>query len=107
PTAHAEITAIRHACDREKQPHLTGAVLYSNFEPCPMCLSAIYWADIRDVYYSSDRLTAERLGFMDRHLYEELGRDPEVRELASRQIEMQEMRSLLDEWDGMEDKELY
>jgi guanine deaminase len=62
PTAHAEINAIRNACMKEKKPHLTGAVLYSNFEPCPMCLAAIYWADIRTVIFCSGQEQAEKLG---------------------------------------------
>src|SRR5210317_1404953 len=55
PTAHAEINAIRDACRQVRSPHLSGAVIYSNFEPCPMCLSAIYWADIRTLYYARGR----------------------------------------------------
>lgn len=107
PTAHAEITAIRNACAELKKPHLTGAVLYSNFEPCPMCLAAIYWADIRELYYCSGREEAEKIGFMDRHLYEEFARLPEQREMQSMKIGLPEMDHLLDEWKGMEDKLLY
>jgi len=107
PTAHAEITAIRKACEMEKNPHLTGAVLYSNFEPCPMCLAATYWADIRQVYFCSGREQAENLGFMDRHLYEEFARLPENREMNVTQIGIPDMDLLLDEWNNLENKILY
>ena len=107
PTAHAEISAIRKACAREKNPHLTGAILYSNFEPCPMCLAAIYWADIRHLYFCSGREQAEAIGFMDRHLYDEFARHPGQREMHSTRIGIQEMDHLLEEWNGLEDKILY
>ncbi len=55
PTAHAEVNAIRDACGLVKNHHLSGAVIYSNFEPCPMCLAAIYWADIRSLYFCKGR----------------------------------------------------
>lgn len=107
PTAHAEITAIRDACSLEQSHHLTGATLYSNFEPCPMCLAAIYWADIRHLYFCSGREQAEAIGFMDRHLYEEIASRPDQREMSSTQIGLPEMDPLLEEWEGLEDKILY
>jgi tRNA(Arg) A34 adenosine deaminase TadA len=103
PTAHAEISAIRQACEKEKSPHLTGATLYTNFEPCPMCLAAIYWADIRELYYCSGREIAEKIGFMDRHLYEEFRRPADQREMQSKQIRIPEMDQLLQEWNRLED----
>jgi guanine deaminase len=107
PTAHAEISAIRDACAHEKKPHLTGAILYSNFEPCPMCLAAIYWADIRHLYFCSGREVAEKIGFKDRHLYEEFARLPDQREMHSVQVGIPEMEELLEEWRGLEDKIIY
>lgn len=107
PTAHAEIIAIRQACAREGKPHLTGAVLYTNFEPCPMCLAAIYWAHIRQLYFCSGREVAEKIGFMDRQLYDEFARDPSRRELQALQIRIPEMEALLEEWKGLENKLLY
>lgn len=107
PTAHAEINAIRDACSKVKEHHLTGAILYSNFEPCPMCLSAIYWADIKSVYYCAGRKEAARIGFMDEHLYHELSRSPGKREITSELVPMGEMSALLEEWDRMEGKVLY
>lgn len=107
PTAHAEVNAIRDACKRLKTHHLTGATIYSNFEPCPMCLSAIYWADIRDLWYSAGRIEAEKAGFMDRKLYDEINLPATSREITTSQIGMEEMESLLKEWDSMEGKILY
>ena len=107
PTAHAEVNAIRDACRRLKSPHLPGAVIYSNFEPCPMCLAAIYWADIRSLYYSRGRNDAEQIGFMDKQLYHELSLEEDQRELLTKHLSVPEMEELLEEWRGMEGKKLY
>jgi tRNA(Arg) A34 adenosine deaminase TadA len=107
PTAHAEVNAIRDACRHMENPHLSGAVIYSNFEPCPMCLSAIYWADIRMLYYANDRSDAERMGFMDKHLYHELRLGEDARELQTVRIAVPEMEALMKEWKGLEDKLRY
>ena len=107
PTSHAEINAIRDACRQIQNPHLTGAVIYSNFEPCPMCLAAIYWADIRTLYFARDRSEAERMGFMDKHLYDEIALEVDQREIESTLIFLPEMEGLMDEWMGLEGKKLY
>lgn len=107
PSAHAEVNAIRSASANVQDHHLTGATIYTNFEPCPMCLGAIYWADIREVYFCADRQVAERIGFMDKHLYEEFARSTEKREINTTQITTTNMDRLLDEWDLLEGKILY
>lgn len=107
PTAHAEVNAIRSACRQLEDPHLTGAVLYSNFEPCPMCLAAIYWAGIRSLYFCNDRGDVEKLGFMDQHLYRELALDPDQREIRASRLALPEMEQLMDEWMEMDGKNLY
>jgi guanine deaminase len=107
PTAHAEVNAIRDACRHVRDHHLTGAVIFSNFEPCPMCLSAIYWADIREVYYCSGREEAEKIGFMDKHLYREFTLPEEQREVVSTRIAMEEMGELMKAWNSQEGKVLY
>jgi guanine deaminase len=107
PTAHAEMNAIRAACARVGDHRLTGAVIYSNFEPCPMCLSAIYWADIREIYFSAGKEEAEKAGFMDRELYGEVALPPGSRRIPSTRIPMEEMTGLLDEWEHMEGKITY
>ncbi len=107
PTAHAEMNAIRDACRKLQYHHLTGAVIYSNFEPCPMCLSAIYWADIRMVYHCAGREIADQIGFMDKHLYSELALPGELQEVKVSRVYMKEMKALIDAWNSMDDKVLY
>jgi guanine deaminase len=72
-----------------------------------MCLGAIYWADIRNIYYCAGQADAERIGFMDRHLYEEFARPEREREMRSTPIPLQEMDRLLEEWNNMKDRTLY
>lgn len=107
PTAHAEVCAIRKACQHLGTPHLKGALIYSNFEPCPMCLSAIYWARLSGLYYSSDRSEAEEIGFMDRELYSELALPPEKRALAVKRIRSGQMDGLKRDWMLLEGRKLY
>jgi len=107
PTAHAEVNAIRDACGHVGFHHLTGAVIYSNFEPCPMCLGAIYWADIRSLYFCNGRSDAEKIGFMDKHLYHEIALDTNLREIKTSRIAIPKMDQLMEEWMGLEGKNLY
>lgn len=72
PTAHAEITAIRDACKNLNTYDLTGCMIYSTSEPCPMCLSAIIWSNIKEVYYATTRLEVARIGFRDNLIYDYL-----------------------------------
>ena len=72
PTAHAEVTVIREACKKLGTYDLSGYVLYTLCEPCPMCLSAIIWANIKEVYYACTRDDAGRIGFRDDVIYEYL-----------------------------------
>ena len=75
PTAHGEIIAIRQACKKMKTFNLSGYELYSNCEPCPMCLSAIYWSHIGKVYYANTRNDAHNIDFLDPIIYsEQIGR---------------------------------
>lgn len=81
PTAHAEVSAIRQACAKEKTFKLSGCVIYSSCEPCPMCLSAIYWAGIDKIYYGNTKEDAAAIDFSDAFIYEELAIDRELRHL--------------------------
>src|SRR5882757_6482072 len=74
PTAHAEIVAIREACKKLKTFSLDGCDLYTSCEPCPMCLSAMYWARLRHVYYANTRKDAARIQFDDDFIYTEVSR---------------------------------
>ena len=70
PTAHAEVQAIREACKKLNTHDLSGYILYTSCEPCPMCLSAIIWANIKEVYYACTREDAGEIGFRDDSIYE-------------------------------------
>lgn len=72
PTAHGEITTIRLACKKLKTFDLSGCDLYTNCEPCPMCLMACRWANIRNIYFAATRKTAAEIGFRDDFLYQML-----------------------------------
>jgi len=104
PTAHAEIVAIREACRNIGTFDLSGAELYTTCEPCPMCLSAIYWASIREVFYSSTRYDAEAVGFKDNHIYEEMALLPEKRIIDYQQIVHPKAAELFREWLEKPDK---
>ena len=69
PTAHAEVVAIRTACEKLKTYDLSGYILYTSCEPCPMCLSAIIWANIKTVYYSGKYEDCQQIGFRDDHIF--------------------------------------
>jgi len=79
PTAHAEVNAIRKACKKLNTFDLSGCVIYTSCEPCPMCLGAIYWAHIDRVYYGNTRADAAEIGFADNFIYEELEKPLERR----------------------------
>ncbi len=104
PTAHAEINAIRDACKNIGSFDLSGTVLYSTCEPCPMCLSAIYWANISKVLYSSTRQQAAEIGFKDNHIYEELSLRPIDRKIPFVSIETEQAKELFKEWVEKSDK---
>lgn len=74
PTAHAEVNAIRNACNNLNTFDLTGYTLIATGYPCPMCLSAIMWANVKDVYFVADVKEAERIGFRDEFIYETIER---------------------------------
>lgn len=107
PTAHAEIVAIRNACQATAAFHLKGAVIYTSCEPCPMCLAAIYWANIKTVYYCADRIDAANIGFDDKFIYEELIISPNKRRMKVEQILLPISTILFNEWANKQDKTPY
>ncbi|MFB7141738.1 nucleoside deaminase [Gottfriedia sp. NPDC056225] len=86
PTAHAEVQAIRNACQNLGTSSLNDAVLYTSCEPCPMCLSAAYWSKISKIYYFFTKDDAANIGFDDAHIYDEFSLPYENRTLPSEQI---------------------
>lgn len=107
PSAHAEIVAIRQACKNQNNFHLTDAIIYTTCEPCPMCLAAIYWADIKKIYYSSDRNDAERIGFGDKFIYDEFSKDLNERSIGIERLVVPNADNLFKEWVLKDDKTLY
>ena len=98
PTAHAEVVAIRNACKALEQFHLPDATIYATSEPCPMCLSAIYWANIKTVYFCTDKFQVEEIGFSDKFIYDELSLPKEKRTLHIDKINLPEGIDLFHEW---------
>src|SRR5271157_3609909 len=86
PTAHAEVNAIRAACQVLGAFTLAGCELYASCQPCPMCLAAAYWARIGAIYYGASAADAARAGFDDALLYEELRKDQPARSLPATQL---------------------
>ena len=86
PTAHAEVVAIRRACQALNSFNLQGCVVYASCEPCPMCLAAAYWAHVDAIYYAADRDDAAKAGFDDEYLYRQAALEPGQRDLHMRQI---------------------
>jgi len=102
PTAHAEVVAIREACRKLERFHLDDCVIYSSCEPCPMCLSAIYWARLRRIYYAGTRQDAARIGFQDRALYRELRLPMAKRQIPVRALLRSDARQVMDQWMQLE-----
>jgi len=86
PTAHAEIMAIRNACQKLKSFELKGCTLYASSEPCPMCLSAIYWTRLDRVFFLNDIEEAKKAGFDDSFIYQEIARPHQDKHIPISQI---------------------
>lgn len=98
PTAHAEINAIREACKKLKTYDLTGCTLYVTGYPCPMCLSAIIWANIKEVYYGTNLKDAEAIGFRDDFIYNFIRNDNQGEILNLSKLDREECLKLLEEY---------
>ncbi len=107
PTAHAEIIAIRAACQALGTFHLEGCAIYASCEPCPMCLAAIYWARIEKIYYANTRRDASHIGFDDGVFYEELTKPLSRRRLSMEQVLRDEALLVFQEWQNKEDRVHY
>jgi guanine deaminase len=86
PTAHAEVSAIRLACKKLKTYDLQGCIIYTSCEPCPMCLSAIYWSRIDKIYYANTKVDAAEIGFDDNFIYQEIEKPLQERHLPVSQM---------------------
>jgi guanine deaminase len=107
PTAHAEIVAIREACKKLGNFHLTDCELYSSCEPCPMCLGAIYWARPGRVYFACTAADAAKAGFDDSLIYQEI-RSPHMhRKIPMIQLMREESLAAFRAWEQKADKTNY
>ena len=107
PTAHGEITAIRQACKKLNTFDLSEYELYTNCEPCPMCLSAIYWSHINKVYYANTRDDAHNIDFLDPIIYSELQKDNKEKTISMIQMMREEGLKAFEIWDKKVDKVKY
>lgn len=107
PTAHAEVNAIRAACVKLGAFNLSGCVLYTSCEPCPMCLGAIYWAHIDKIYYGATQHDAAAVDFDDSFIYRELELEPAERNKPVENILHDEAQAPFDVWRNKADKVEY
>lgn len=107
PTAHAEVMAIRDACRNLNTFQLDGCEVYTNCEPCPMCLGAIYWARPSKVYFANTRHQAAEAGFDDAFIYDEIVLDPAVRKIPMLHVPDEEALQVFRDWVALPDKKTY
>ena len=107
PTAHAEVVAIRLACQELQTFDLTGCEIYTSCEPCPMCLSAIYWARLDKIYFANNRDDAAAIGFRDDFLYQEIPLPLDQRAIPTLPLLRAEGQLAFAEWDLKPDKVKY
>lgn len=107
PTAHAEVVAIRHACQVLDSFSLEGCTIYTSCEPCPMCLAAVYWARLDAIYYANTRVDAAAIGFDDAHIYDEINKDLPDRKVPIVRLELEEARKVFEDWLAKEDRIAY
>ncbi len=104
PTAHAEVVAIRDACDNISDFQLEGCTIYSSCEPCPMCLGAIYWSRPDRIVFASSREDAAEAGFDDDFIYTEIPLPIEDRQIPTTQYLQEEGQQVFDDWKVLESK---
>jgi tRNA(Arg) A34 adenosine deaminase TadA len=107
PTAHAEIVAIRNACKKLNDFFLKGCDLYTSCEPCPMCLSAIYWSPVDYIYYENSRWDAKDIDFDDSLIYSEIAKEIDKRKIKMKQMNRNEALEAFKIWQNKEDKIKY
>ena len=107
PTAHAEVSAIRAACQKLGTFDLSGCEIYTSCEPCPMCLGAIYWAHLDKIYYGNNKTDAARIGFDDSFIYDEIARDYSERSIPCVNFMRDEALAAFRAWTAKPDKIAY
>lgn len=107
PTAHAEVVAIRNACEKLNSFQLEDCVIYTSCEPCPMCLGAIYWARPKQVFFACNREDAANVGFDDDFIYEEIALPIEERQIKTDFLLREEGLTVFENWANKLDKTEY
>ena len=107
PTAHAEIMAIRNACQNLKTYDLTGCIMYTTCYPCPMCISAIIWSNIKTVYYGNTKEDAASIGFRDDFIYDYLDNQEGNNYLKLEQIDYKNTIKTFESFKNKKDKTIY
>jgi guanine deaminase len=107
PTHHAEMAAIRAACQALNSFTLEGCELYTSCEPCPMCMAAAYWARLDKVYYGNTAADAAKFGFNSQSIYDELAKSQEQRQLPMQPLMQQEALAAFEEWANKADRTPY
>ena len=107
PTAHAEVNTIRMACKKLGTFDLSGCVIYTSCEPCPMCLGAIYWSHLSAVFYGNDRKDAAQIDFDDDFIYMEMDKPLNKRSIPFTPLLKREAKKSFKLWKDKEDKATY
>lgn len=107
PTAHAEVTAIRNACAKLGTFQLTGCTVYSSCEPCPMCLSALYWVGVSRICYGNTKDDAKAISFDDSFIYDQLELPYAERSIPCKHFMRDEALAAFRKWDEKDDKVRY
>lgn len=107
PTAHAEITAIRNACQKLGTFQLDGCTIYTSCEPCPMCLAALYWAGVRRICYGNTKADAKAIDFDDSFIYDQLDLDYDERSIICEHFMRDEALKAFQKWQSKSDKVAY
>ena len=107
PTAHAEMIAIRNACEKLNSFQLDGCDIYCSCEPCPMCLGAIYWARPKSIYFANSKKDAAEINFDDNFIYQEIKLPIHERKLTITQLLRDEAQSVFLQWQESENKIVY
>lgn len=107
PTAHAEIVAIRQACEKLNDFQLTDCIIYSSCEPCPMCLGAIYWARPKKLVFAANKFDAANAGFDDSLIYDEIHLPYSDRHLETVNLRIDESLQPFELWMSESNKRTY
>jgi guanine deaminase len=107
PTAHAEVVAIRTACESLNTFELTDCIIYSSCEPCPMCLGAIFWSRPKAVYFALTKEDAAKAGFDDKFIYEEISKKTEERKIPFIKTDIKDSEFVFQDWLNSSTKKEY